>query len=235
MTSVGPTRSVRLHLVRHGQTYGNTSGALDTGEPGLDLTPLGKSQALAAAEALGDAGIGSVHVSNLVRTHQTAAPFLSATGLQPQVHSGLREIQAGDFEMRSDHEAVSGYITTVASWILGDLEVRMPGAESGREFLERYDAALVDAIGDRASSSLLVVSHGAAIRTWVSIRVPGADQHPDAHGHLHNTACIVVEGHPDTGWELIDWHADPLGGHDLEDPAAPDPTADAGETWRPSN
>jgi len=227
MTSVDRTRSVRLYLVRHGQTFGNTSGALDTGEPGLNLTPLGESQALAAAEALRGANIGSVHVSTLVRTHQTAAPFLRLTGLQSQVHASLREIQAGDFEMRSDDPAVSGYITTVASWILGDLEARMPGGETGREFLERYDAALVDAVGDRTSGSLLVVSHGAAIRTWVSCRVPGADQHPDAHGHLHNTACIVVEGHPDTGWELIDWHADPLGGHDLEDPAAPDPTADA--------
>jgi len=222
------TRPLRLHLLRHGQTHGNTAGALDTGEPGHDLTPLGRVQAAAAAAALADVGLGGIHVSTLTRTHQTAAAFVESLGLTSHVHAGLREVRAGAYEMRSDAEAVEGYITTVASWIEGDLERPMPEAETGHEFLARYDEALRRAVattGDRGG--LLIVSHGAAIRTWVSRRVHDAETHPQAQQPLHNTACITVEGHPDTGWELVDWQGDPLGGHDLDDPAAPDPTADA--------
>ena len=45
---------MRLLLLRHGQTHGNTAGALDTAVPGLGLTELGRRQAEAAARALTD-------------------------------------------------------------------------------------------------------------------------------------------------------------------------------------
>ena len=41
---------------------------------------------------------------------------------------------------------------------------------------------------------------------------------------LHNTGCIELEGDPDSGWRLLSWHSDPLGGHYLEAEGAPDPT-----------
>ncbi|WP_310525746.1 histidine phosphatase family protein, partial [Nocardioides sp.] len=59
---------MRLFLLRHGQTHGNVSGALDTGLPGLDLTDLGRRQAEAASRALAPEGIGAIAVSTLVRT-----------------------------------------------------------------------------------------------------------------------------------------------------------------------
>src|SRR5690606_11720504 len=60
--------SIRLLLLRHGQTHANVAGALDTGEPGLDLTDLGRAQAAAAARALVDSRVEGVFVSRLVRT-----------------------------------------------------------------------------------------------------------------------------------------------------------------------
>ena len=42
--------------------------------------------------------------------------------------------------MRSDHDAVAGYIGAVATWLEGDLTHRMPGGETGEEFLARFDA-----------------------------------------------------------------------------------------------
>lgn len=214
----------RLLLVRHGQTHGNVSGALDTGEPGKDLTDLGRAQAEAAAQALAEHDLDGLYVSRLVRTQQTADPLARLRTMAPAVQTGLEEVRAGAFEMRSDEEAVHGYLTTIAEWIGGNIDVRMPGAESGSEFLARYDAA-VARIAARAHRSAVVVSHGAAIRTWVSRRVRDAEQHPAAMQSLHNTACITVEGHPESGWELVDWQHEPIGGRFLEDDAAPDPTA----------
>lgn len=215
---------LRLLLLRHGQTHGNVAGALDTAEPGLDLTDLGRAQAEAAARALAHEPIEAAYVSSRVRTHQTAGPLAASRGLEPVQLAGLAEVTAGDYEMATDEAAVTGYITTVASWIDGDLAVRMPGGETGEEFLARYDDA-VARVADAGHRCALVVSHGAAIRTWVSRRA-GTDHDPGAHHHLHNTACIVVEGRPEEGWRLVSWHGDPIGGDYLEDPTAPDPTGD---------
>ena len=131
----------RVVLLRHGQTHGNTLGALDTAYPGNDLTELGTRQAEAAARVLAAEGIEAIYVSPLVRTGQTAAPLAALLNQQPTELAGLREISAGDYEMATDHDAITGFITTVADWIERRYEARMPGAESGHEFLERYDAA----------------------------------------------------------------------------------------------
>ena len=216
---------MRLLLMRHGQTHANVSGELDTAHPGLDLTDLGRAQAAAAAKAIADEEIEAVYVSSRVRTHQTAAPTAEARGLRLTQLDGLEEIQAGDFEMRSDHDAVAGYIGSVAAWLEGDLTHRMPGGETGEEFLARFDAA-VRTIVDAGHEAALVVSHGAALRTWVSTRM---DPHPDAPPAtepLHNTALIVLEGDFDAGWRMVSWQGHPVGGDYLEDPTAEDPTGD---------
>lgn len=211
--------------MRHGQTHANVSGELDTAHPGLELTELGRAQAAAAAKALAEHHLDAVYVSSRVRTHQTAAPTAEDRGLTPTQLDGLEEIAAGDFEMRSDHDAVAGYIGSVATWLEGDLTHRMPGAETGEEFLARYDAA-VRTIAAAGHDAALVVSHGAALRTWVSTRMVPHPDAPSVHQPLHNTALIVLDGHPDTGWEMVSWQGHPVGGEFLEDPTAEDPTGD---------
>jgi broad specificity phosphatase PhoE len=216
--------------MRHGQTHANVSGELDTAHPGVDLTDLGRAQAVAAAKAIADEHLDAIYVSSRVRTHQTAAPTAEDRDLTLTQLDGLEEITAGDFEMRSDHDAVAGYIGTVATWLEGDLTHRMPGGETGEEFLGRFDAA-VRTIADAGHGAALIVSHGAALRTWVSTRMAPHPDAPPATQPLHNTALIVLEGDPDAGWEMVSWQGHPVGGAtpeglSLEDPTAEDPTGD---------
>jgi broad specificity phosphatase PhoE len=221
---------MRLLLLRHGQTHGNTAGALDTAYPGLDLTELGRQQAEAAARALAEAGVDQIFVSPLVRTHQTAAPLAGLLGIEPRELLGLREIAAGDYEMASDHDAIAGYIGTVADWIEERYDTRMPGGESGHEFLARYDAAVAEihrAVEEAGHTRAVLVSHGAAMRTWISARVPGVESHAKATDPLHNTACSELTGDPLAGGEIAAWHPDPVGGAYLDDVSAPDPTGQA--------
>ena len=219
---------MRLLLMRHGQSFANVSGELDTADPGLELTPLGHTQAAAAAKALVDEHLSAVFVSSRIRTQQTAAPTSLERALDPVQLAGLEEIQAGEFEMRNDHDAVHGYISTVAHWIEGRLGTRMPGAETGEEFLHRYDSA-VERIVSAGHESALIVSHGAALRTWTATRMLPSPQAPPVTQPLHNTALIVLEGDPYDGWRLVSWHGDPVGGRFLDDPSAPDPTGDLDE------
>ncbi len=214
----------RLHLMRHGQTFSNVSGALDTGRPGADLTTLGNAQAHAASRALADRPVTGLYVSALVRTHQTVAPLAAANMLDPVELGGIHEITAGSFEMKTDAASVHGYIGTVGAWLAGDWSVRMPGGESGEEFVERYTEDVRRIAADGHQEALLV-SHGAAIRSWVAWALGDLDSLPEAHAPLGNTALITLEGHPDSGWELVQWVGTPVGGAYLEDDQAPDPTA----------
>jgi broad specificity phosphatase PhoE len=217
---------MRLLLLRHGQTYANTSGALDTAVPGLHLTELGVRQAEAAARALAADGIDGIYVSNLTRTHQTAAPLAELLGISPRVLEGLREISAGDFEMGTDHDSIAGSNTPVPARLEPRYDTRKPGGESGHEFPARYDAAVAEIAGAGHGRAVLV-SHGAAIRTWISARVPGIESHAKATDPLHNTACIELDGDPIAGWQVHVWHSNPVGGAFLDDETAPDPTGQA--------
>lgn len=214
---------MRLLLIRHGQTHGNTVGALDTAYPGADLTDLGVRQAEAAALVLADREVTGIYVSPLVRTGQTAAPLAAKLSLEPVVLDGLREISAGDYEMATDEESIFGYIGTVADWIERRLDTRMAGAETGHEFLARYDEA-VATVAAAGHEVALLVSHGAAIRTWVANQVTDSGTHEMATEGFNNTACIELSGSPADGWTVVEWTPDAIGGHYLDDETAPDPT-----------
>jgi len=90
---------VRLLLIRHAETTANVDRLLDTAPPGADLSDRGREQADALVDGLDDVELDAIYVSDLVRTQQTAAPLAGARSLEPRIRPGVREIQAGDYEM----------------------------------------------------------------------------------------------------------------------------------------
>ncbi|MDX2675271.1 histidine phosphatase family protein [Streptomyces sp. NY05-11A] len=196
---------MRLLLVRHGQTPTNVDYLLDTAVPGPGLTELGLRQAAALPQALAGEDIEALYVSTLVRTRLTAAPLAAARGLDVLVRDGLREISAGDLEMLpGDSEQGELYMRTAFAWAAGDVDLRMPGGESGAEFLARYDAVVAEAAASGAGAVALV-SHGAAIRTWSAARAHNVDVAFAAAHRLANTGTVVLEGSPADGWKALSW------------------------------
>lgn len=144
---------MRLLLIRHGQTPSNVKYLLDTAVPGPGLTELGERQAAELPEALAGEAIDVLYASTLIRTQLTAAPLAGARGLDVPVRDGIREVAAGDLEMRGDPEAAHTYMTTLFAWAAGDTELRMPGGENGVEALGRFDAVVAEAAGSGAARS----------------------------------------------------------------------------------
>lgn len=216
---------MRLLLLRHGQTPSNVAGLLDTGAPGPGLTPLGERQAAAVPRALAGRSIDALAVSSLVRTALTVDPLARDRSLRPTVVDGLREIEAGALEMSGDIDEHHTYMETVFAWARGDLGRRMPGGPDGNAFLRRFDDAVAELAG-AGHDVVLAVSHGAAIRSWSSARVQGVDVDTMRRTYLDNTGLVEVEGDPASGWRLVDWQDEPVGGEYLEAVVALDPTGE---------
>jgi broad specificity phosphatase PhoE len=215
---------MRLLLIRHAQSTDNVVDILGTKVPGPVLTDLGREQAAAIPAALSDESIDAIYVSTMQRTGMTAAPLAENRSLPVQVIEGIEEIGAGDFEGRSDKDSIHAYMGTIISWWQSSA-ARVPGAESGDEFFARFTAAINGAV--RGHDTVAVFSHGASIRTWASAISRNIDEAFSRTHDLPNTAMIVLEGSPDDGWIATHWDGEPVGGAELDDPLAVDPTGDA--------
>ena len=215
---------MHLLLIRHAQTPSNVLGLLDSGTPGPDLTELGERQAAAIPGVLSGRPVTSIQASTMVRTQQTARPLAEERGLNVSIHDGLKEIEAGDVEMRSDLPSLRSYLGVIWSWATGDLSPRMPGAQNGVEFFDRFDA-VVDEVMARGEELPVIVSHGASIRVWAGLRCDNVGPSFGADTELHNTGTVLVD-RTSAGWQLLEWHEDPLGGPQLGGKSGPDPTGE---------
>lgn len=194
---------MRLLLVRHGRTTSNVGRLLDTAYPGAALDDVGHAQAQALVDRLAGVPIDAIYTSDLTRSRQTAEPLARARGLEPVVHPGLREIQAGDFEMTARHQA---YVEVLLGW-RADLDLRIPGSESGREVLARVERVLHEA---SAHEHVLAVTHGALIRMWASLRTDNGGMGLVRAASMDNTVVVDLEGHPARGWTVVSWAGVPV-------------------------
>jgi probable phosphoglycerate mutase len=233
---------VRLLLIRHGQTPANVAGVLDTLAPGPGLTALGSRQAAEVPRALANDPIDGIFASILVRTQLTAAPLSLDRGLEVQVMPGLHEIEAGSLEGNTDHGSIRTYLKTAFAWGLSQLDAAMPGGTDGYAFFERFDrdvAAIARelagstlnadpaiALATAASRTAVVFSHGAAIRVWVAARATNVPPSFAGEHDIDNTGVVELEGSPASGWTLLSWQGTPVGGAELADPTADDPTGE---------
>ncbi|MGO4454997.1 histidine phosphatase family protein [Arthrobacter sp. RAF14] len=192
---------MRLFLVRHGQTPSNVLRALDTGRPGPGLTELGQEQARALVERLAEEHLDAVYASPLLRAQLTAGPLSQSRNLQARVLEGLEEIGAGVLEMLNDDDSCASYGAHVIAWGRGDAASRIDGAEDSATFFTRFDAAVEEMARTHGPESTVVaVSHGAAIRCWTAARVAHEGVF-DVRQPLANTGIVALEGLPGS-WRL---------------------------------
>jgi broad specificity phosphatase PhoE len=200
--------SRRLVLVRHGQSHANVERRLDTRPPGAGLTDLGRDQARTFARELPHPPAMVAH-SVAVRAAQTAAEIGAVVGLDPREFEGIHEVQVGDLEDRNDDEAIALFETVYQRWHEGDLDVSMPGGETGNEVLDRYVPVLTQLRmryldNDAWHGDIVVVSHGAAIRL-VSAVLAGVDGTFALDHHLANTEAVVLAPITDGRWSCVQW------------------------------
>lgn len=200
---------MRLLLIRHGQTTSNVLHLLDTATPGAALTDVGMRQADALVGTLSDESIDVLMASTLLRAQQTAAPLALARALPMGIRDGIREIGAGELEMRGDIASSERYQATALDWAAGELDSVIAGGGGGAEMLAAFDEVVAEAESSGASTAALV-SHGAAIVTWAASRAANVDAVFAAENPLANTGIVILEGSKAAQWVALSWSGEPV-------------------------
>ena len=201
-------RSMKLILVRHGETPGNIAGRLDTAPPGPGLTERGADQAAALVDRFRGEPVDRIWTSAHLRAQLTAGPVAAERGLDLNVRPELGEFDVGDLEGRSDRAALQAFLVVMHAWLDGDLEPAMPAGESGHDILRRMDAAMGEIVAS-GDDTALVVSHGGVLRIWASLRCVNITTEFALANYLVNTGVIVVTGSPAAGWHCESWDLAP--------------------------
>jgi len=199
--------SGRLVLLRHGQSHGNVDRRLDTRPPGAELTPLGRDQARAFAR--GAARPAMLAHSVATRASQTAAVISVELGVAAVQVEGIHEVQVGNLENRADDDAIAEFNAIYERWHCGELDVPLPGGESGNDVLDRYIPVLTDLRmryldDDDWNGDIVVVSHGAAIRLATAV-LAGVDGGFALNNHLDNAESVVLIPIADGRWSCLHW------------------------------
>ena len=160
-------------------------------------------QAVELGRRLAAEAVTAVFASRATRAQQTAAPVAAAHGLAVGVLDDVQEVFCGDLEGRSDIAARERFEEVYAAWWRGDLDAHLPGGESANDLRARFVPA-VETITDEASGSVVLVSHGAAIRLGAAALLGDTAETT----YVPNGGLVILSPGRD-GWELEHWDPAP--------------------------
>lgn len=159
--------SIRLHLVRHGQTEWNVEkryqGQLDQ----TSLNKTGLAQALGIAHFLQDRHLTALYSSPLKRARQTSQILSAALRLPMQVDPRLTEVNHGDWQGKLLEEVRSSLPEGGDPRLRDPKNGRAPGGESLYEVYQRMAAAADDYAKNHPDDDIVIVSHGVSIATLI--------------------------------------------------------------------
>lgn len=191
--------TVRLVLVRHGESQWNEAGILQ-GHQGPGLTARGRLQAGAVARLLvrDHPDVAGIARSDLPRVVETAAPTEGLLDVPVRVDERLRELDVGAWTGKTRQQVAESDPDRLAAWTRGD-DIAAGGGETFGDLRARVTSALADlvqAVADGTGEhpvTVLVFTHGGPIRVAVAaaLGLP-------AGGHrrlesVANAACTILD------------------------------------------
>jgi 2,3-bisphosphoglycerate-dependent phosphoglycerate mutase len=184
-----------LYLVRHGETEWNREGRVQ-GHLDPPLNQAGRAQALGLARRLADVAFDAAYSSDSQRAHLTAEIVLAERRVPIVMLPGLRERFLGRWEGVLAAELPTSDPAAWRAWLGRPRDWAPHGGESEVELERRVTAALDGIVAAHPDQTILVVSHGGAIRAtlhqWLD---------HDVH-QVANCAAYVLDARP-TGKRLV--------------------------------
>jgi probable phosphoglycerate mutase len=195
-------------VVRHGESEGNLGRRLTSAAPGEPLTERGRGQVAAVAERLRAHKIAHVYASPLLRAQQTGELLAAAFGVGLGTLDGVREVSMGRHEGSEADEDWAQVDTTFLRWFDGDLPAGIDGGETGDAVVARMRQALHEVADMHRGETVVVVSHGGAMRLALPRCASDVVDHLAREHPIPN--CGVAELSVDShAWTLVRWPGDP--------------------------
>jgi probable phosphoglycerate mutase len=164
------------------------------------LSAAGRRQAEAIAARLTADPPACLYVTSLRRTHETAAPLVAATGLQPIVIGDLAEVHLGDWE-GGEYRVRAGRGDPIVKRMFAEQRWDViPGGESMESLGGRVRASIERIVAETGpGATAAAVVHGAVIGELCR---QATDSRPFAFVHADNGSIsrLVVLG--DGRWQL---------------------------------
>ena len=153
-----------IYLVRHGQTLWNIEKRFQ-GHSDSPLTETGRNQAIGAGQKLADRPLSHAYASPSPRTMETARLVLGKRNLTITQEPRLREIYLGPLEGVTYDDALKSHPKAAKAFWERPHLFNVEGAENAQQVQTRVVESLGEIAKAHPGESLLVVSHGVAIKT----------------------------------------------------------------------
>lgn len=164
----------KLYITRHGETEWNTQGRFQ-GFANSDLTELGVKQAIWLEQRIRDLDIDIIYSSPTGRAYETAKILEQSRGIGITTHDGLREINVGGWEGKTQDEIKELCTDNHFNfWNKPSLYVPLEGAETYEQMADRSFATINEIIKSNQGKRILIVTHTIVIKTFMC-RLEGRD------------------------------------------------------------
>lgn len=185
-----------LYLVRHGETEWNVQKKVQ-GHVDSPLTALGVKQAESVAGKLNDIHFDAVFSSDLLRAKRTAEIIIQEKKLAIRTSRALRERHYGIYEGKpsADYQAATAHVWEEFNKLTEEERKTFPypdGIESDEQLGSRFITFLREIAISHMEKTVLVVSHGGALRNFL-IRIGYAHREDMPAGSVPNGAFIKIK------------------------------------------
>jgi broad specificity phosphatase PhoE len=157
---------LRLLAIRHGATAYSQERRY-AGSTDVPLSPAGRRQCAALAQALGSLPVAAIYASPLVRARESAAPIAAAQGIEVTLESDFREMCFGDWEGLTRDEVERRFPDDYKIWQTEPERFSRPGGETLGAVAERVGRAVAELRATHRGETVILVSHGVVTRLIV--------------------------------------------------------------------
>lgn len=156
--------TLRLHLLRHGQTAMSRENVFCGRGLNPVLTEEGMAMARAFADAYADTPWRGVYASPLVRAVHTASALAERRGLTVTVREGLAELDYGAWDGRSAEDVDARHHDEYVKWSADPAWNPPTEGETATALAQRMTEVVEEIRAVHRDGDVLVVSHKASIR-----------------------------------------------------------------------
>ncbi|MGN0609235.1 MAG: histidine phosphatase family protein [Oscillospiraceae bacterium] len=182
----------RIYFVRHAEAMGNVREFFQ-GRIDCDISEKGAKQLEKLAERFKTVDYDVIYSSPLIRTMKTAEAVNSRLKLPIIKDERLIEINGGVWEGRKWTEIAEKYPKEHDTWKNNMKAFEIEDGETMTEVYERMKAAVTDIADKNRGKTVVIVSHGCALRNYLSFAEFGSPDGLSEVGWSDNTAVSLIE------------------------------------------